>query len=130
MYLRLILWNVSLPAHLNVYSFTHWKCIFVYSVKLIFVYFFNSSVFTRLTWIFVYSVKMCLRLLCMTVFVTVLSEVPFCLEYCSTQTNNHNRFIRLKFYYIYTLLKMTYFTHYIFYYQCFRVTSIPRMLCF
>ena len=29
-----------------------------------------------------------------------------CWEYCFTQTNNHNRFLRPKFYYIYTVLKI------------------------
>ena len=39
-------------------------------------------------------------------FTTVLSELPLSWEYCITQTNNRNRFIRLKFYYIFTLPKI------------------------
>ena len=40
---------------------------------------------------------MYLRLLDMTAFATLLSEVPLCWEYCFTQKYNQNRFKRLKF---------------------------------
>ena len=46
----------------------------------------------------------CSRALDFTVITTVPPEVLTFWEYCLPQTNNHNRFIRLKFYYIFTLL--------------------------